>query len=119
MLQIVPSSKKPVINDPISGDSGIKTIISFRIASPLIAWLKRTALEEGRSTNAFVAELMEDARSWYGLPYAMVEAFEADRQALKLSRRHYLMHVLLRRYEQIGQHGHGFDRPQAKDSRRR
>lgn len=101
--------KKPVIDDDV-GDTSIKQIISFRISRLLVLWLKDTASAEGRSTNGFVAELIEDARSWFGLPFAMVEAFEADRGALGLSRRHYLMHVLLRRYEQTRQHGPGFDR---------
>lgn len=114
----MPGPRKPVIDDEVSGDTSIKAIISFRISTSLIYWLKQTASAAGRSTNGFVAELMEDARSWYGLPYAMVEAFEADRGALGLSRRHYLMHVLLRRYEQTRQHGPGFDKRPPKDAGR-
>jgi len=49
---------------------------------------------------------------------AAFEGLLADRSALGLSRRHYLMHVLLRRYEPVRQHGPGFDRRPPKDAGR-
>jgi len=86
---------------------------SFRFTPEQTAFLKEGAKRLG-STTALVREVLDDARTLYGLPMAMVEALEKDRRALGLSPREYIMHLLARRYERVLSQGPAFDTKKSK-----
>ncbi len=86
---------------------------SFRFTPEQTAFLKEGAKRLG-STTALVREVLDDARTLYGLPMAIAEALEKDRRALGLSPREYIMHLLARRYEGVLSHGPAFDAKKSK-----
>lgn len=82
-----------------------KPLVAFRLGEALMAWLRANAEGSGRSMTALVRDLLEDARSIYGLPGPVVERLEADAAALGLDLRGYVRHVLFRRFEQLKEQG--------------
>jgi hypothetical protein len=74
--------------------------ISVRVPIEVRKWLDQRMKESGRqSLNEVVTDLIEDARTWYRLPKAMVEALERDRKNRKApDLREYLVALLLERY---------------------
>ena len=82
---------------------------SARFPVFLFGWIKKQVDGTDMSINEFIVRLASDVREWFGLPKTMVHAFESDREALGLSQREYLMHLLTRRYEQIVTSRPGFD----------
>lgn len=77
--------------------------ISVRVPLQVRKWLDQRMAETGRqSLNEVINDLVEDARTWYRLPKAMVEALDRDRKARKVADlREYLVSLLLERYVQV------------------
>jgi hypothetical protein len=90
-------------------DTVEKTIYTARFPSYLYKWMREETTGTDLSLNDFIVRAVEDIESWFGLPRLMVVSLEADRTALGLSRRDYVMHLLTRRYEQLLTHKPGFD----------
>ncbi len=65
---------------------------------------------EGRRHVQFLVTLTHDLFAWYALPDMVTHQLERDREALGLDRRKYVMHVLMRRYHEVLEHGPGFDK---------
>jgi hypothetical protein len=76
---------------------------SFRFTPEQTAVIKEEAKRCG-STTAFVRELIDDHRTFFGLPQMQVEFLERDMRALKLpSHREYLRHLLSLRLQSLPQ----------------
>src|SRR4051812_42552276 len=84
-------------------DSAIRDHIqqSIRFAMVHLAWLKAETDRTGMSINAVVRQLVDDARSCFGLPPTMVETLEKDRARLGLDHRGYVQELLTQRYRDI------------------
>ena len=80
--------------------------ISVRFPLETRRWLEQRMKETGRqSLNEVINDLIEDARSWYRLPKAMVEVLERDRKQRKApDLRDYLVNLLLERYVALKKH---------------
>jgi hypothetical protein len=80
--------------------------ISTRFPLETRRWLEQRMKETGRqSLNEVINDLIEDARSWYRLPKAMVEVLERDRKQRKEpDLRDYLVNLLLERYVALEKH---------------
>jgi hypothetical protein len=59
--------------------------------------------------NELLVTLTHDLFAWYALPDMVTRQLERDREALGLDRRKYVMHVLMRRYHEVLEHGPAFD----------
>ena len=77
--------------------------ISVRVPIEVRKWLDQRMSGSGRqSLNEVINDLVEDVRTWYRLPKAMVEALERDRKARKVpDLREYLLSLLLEKYVQL------------------
>ncbi len=74
---------------------------SFRFTPEQAAFLKEEAKRCG-SITAFVREILDDARTLYGLPRLQVEVLEADMKRLNLSSyRDYVRHLLSMRLQTL------------------
>ena len=95
MLGLVPMARSPRTIELSS--------ISVRVPLQVRKWLDQRMAETGRqSLNEVINDLVEDARTWYRLPKAMVEALDRDRKARKVADlREYLVSLLLERYVQV------------------
>ncbi len=68
--------------------------ITYRFPRDLSTWVKHEAAERGWSANEFIVTVLEDLRSWYGLPKPFVDQLEGDRAALRDDRREYVKRLL-------------------------
>ena len=87
----------------------MKQVLSFRLPIATVAWLKAEGDRRGWSINETVYRLVEDVTGWFGFPPTITQLLEADRKALGVDWRHYRMHLLTRRYEEVRKEGPGFD----------
>ena len=76
------------------------TSISTRFPLETRRWLEQRMKDTGRqSLNEVLNDIIEDARSWYRLPKAVVDVFERDRKERKSpNARDYIVNLLLERY---------------------
>src|SRR6266852_6176050 len=86
---------------------------SFRFTPEQTAFLKEGSKRLG-STSALVREVLDDARTLYGFPMAMVEERERVQRALGLSPSECIMHLLTPRYGRVLSRGPGFDTKKSK-----
>jgi hypothetical protein len=84
-------------------DSEIRDYIqqSIRFAPIHLKWLTDETSRTGASINAVVRQLVDDARTYFGLPPTMVQMLEKDRAALGLDFRGYVQEVLSQRYRDL------------------
>jgi len=68
---------------------------TFRMTRELIAFLKNEAAAKGLDLTAYVNRMLDGVRTWFGLPDAASHLLEGDREALKMRRYEYILHVLL------------------------
>jgi hypothetical protein len=81
--------------------SGERQALSIRLPLMMYAWLGKRAYEDGLSINDLINQLIADIRSWFGLPKNIVDRIEADRSALGMTQREYLIHLIGSRYEAL------------------
>lgn len=74
--------------------SSERVAITYRFPIDLSVWVKQEAAKRGWSANEFIVTVLEDLRSWYGLPRPFVDQLEADREALRDDRREYVKRLL-------------------------
>jgi hypothetical protein len=83
------------------------TLVSCRFPPDLYGWIKKQADSRAWSVNELVRRVMDDARTAYGLPKEIVDTLEADRKAMGLDWREYVMQVLTLRYKTLASGGGG------------
>jgi hypothetical protein len=83
------------------------TSISTRFPLETRRWLEERMKDTGRqSLNEVLNDVIEDARSWYRLPNAVVDVFERDRKERKSPNvRDYIVNLLLERYVALQKEG--------------
>lgn len=75
--------------------------VSIRLHPVANAWMTAVCQERGISVGAGIRELIDDSRTWYGLPLEQAEALDADCKARGQSRREYLKSLLSARYTDL------------------
>jgi hypothetical protein len=100
---------KTVSSDPFTSSERIMQ--TFRMTRELVSFLKSEANARGLDLTAHVNRMLEGIRTWFGLPHAAAALLEADREALRLDRYEYLLHVLFQRSLELREKGAGFDGP--------
>src|SRR5512143_59627 len=95
-----------------------KVMQTFRMARELVTFLKSEAASKGLDLTAYVNRMLEGLRTWFGLPDAASHLLEADREALKMGRFEYILHVLFQRSLELREKGPGFDAPGADRKKR-
>ena len=101
-----PSPQAPVTTE--------KVMQTYRLPRDLVDYLKKQAQDRGLDLTAFVNRILDGYRTYYGLPLAVSETLEADREALGMGKLDYFLHVFYRRSEAIQANKPGFDNPTAK-----
>jgi hypothetical protein len=96
-------------SDPFTSSERIMQ--TFRMTRELVTFLKAEANARGLDLTAHVNRMLEGIRTWFGLPHAATALLEADREALRLDRYEYLLHVLFQRSLELREKGVGFDTP--------
>jgi hypothetical protein len=102
-----PKARGP--SDPYSSTE--KLMQTFRLPRELVSFLKDDAARTGLDLTAYVNRMLDGVRTWYGLPLGATQLLEADREALKLRRYEYFLHVLYQRSLELREKGPGFDVP--------
>ncbi len=95
-----------------------KLMQTFRMPRELVSFLRAEANAGGRDLTAFVNRHLDGLRTWFGLPEAATALLEADRQALRMRRYEYLLHLLFQRSLELREKGPGFDAPTSGRKRR-
>ena len=103
-----PKSRTPAA-DPFSTTE--KVMQTFRMPRELVAFLRGEADRNGRDLTAFVNRQLDGLRTWFGLPEAATALLEADREALRMERYEYLLHLLFQRSLELREKGPAFDAP--------
>ena len=106
-----PKSKTPNA-DPFSTTE--KLMQTFRMPRETVVFLRGEADRAGRDLTAFVNRHLDGLRTWFGLPEAASILLEADREALRMGRYEYLLHLLFQRSLELREKGPGFDAPGAE-----
>jgi hypothetical protein len=106
-----PKTKTPAA-DPFSTTE--KLMQTFRMRRELVAFLRGEADAAGRDLTAFVNHHLDGLRTWFGLPAAASALLDADREALKMGRYEYILHLLFQRSLELREKGPGFDAPGAE-----
>jgi hypothetical protein len=96
-----------------------KIMQTFRMTRELVTFLKGEAAAKGLDLTAYVNRMLEGVRTWFGLPDAATHLLEADREALKMGRYEYILHVLFQRSLELREKGAGYDAPGATDRKKR
>jgi hypothetical protein len=99
-------------------DSKRKVMQTFRMRRELITFLRGEADRRGLDLTAYVNRHLDGLRTWFGLPEAAWLPLEADRQALRMDRYEYLLHMAFQRGLEIHENGPGFDAPARKRSQK-
>jgi hypothetical protein len=94
-----------------------KLMQTFRMPRELVTFLKMEASHRGADLTGHVVQLLNGIRTWFGLPYAAAALLEDDREALKLGRYEYLLHLVYQRSLELREKGPGFDAPGARRKR--
>lgn len=96
----------------------IKPVISFRMSTELVAWLRHVVAPRQWSMNQYVVAALEGLRDNWRLPTMIADVLEADRKAMGMDELDYVGHLLARRYNEIrDQGGPGFEK-KSKGSKR-
>ncbi len=91
-----------------------KVMQTYRMPRDLVDYLKKQAQDRGLDLTAFVNRVLDGYRTYYGLPLAVSEVLESDREALRMGKLEYFLHVFYRRSEAIQANKPGFDNPTTK-----
>jgi hypothetical protein len=96
-----------------------KVMQTFRMTRELASFLKGEAAAKGLDLTAYVIRMLDGVRTWFGLPEAATHLLEADREALKMGRYEYILHVLFQRSLELREKGAGFDAPGGTERKKR
>lgn len=96
-----------------------KIMQTFRMTRALVTFLRGEATSKGLDLTAYVNRMLDGLRTWFGLPEAASRLLEADRDAWKMGRYEYLLHVLYQRSLELREKGPGFDAPGAEPERKK
>jgi hypothetical protein len=96
-----------------------KLMQTFRMPRELVTFLKIEASQRGADLTSHVVRLLDGIRTWFGLPVAAAAVIEADREAMRLGRYEYLLHLVYQRGLELREKGPGFDAPGASERRKR
>jgi len=113
----MPAKTKPPDADAFSSTE--KIMQTFRMPRELVIFLKDEAAARGSDLTGHVVRHLDGVRTWFALPGAATTLLEADREALKMGRYEYLLHLLFQRSLQLREKGPGFDAPTTGGTRRR
>jgi hypothetical protein len=80
--------------------------IAFSVRLPVLlsSWLQNEARRTG-NVNQAIREVLEDARTFYGLPEVLTEQLDAEARALGKSRREYIIHLLSQHAVELAKSG--------------
>ena len=112
-------AREKVSREEAAFQSTEKLMQTFRMTRELVTFLKGEAASKGLDLTAYVNRMLEGLRTWFGLPDAASHLLEADREALKMGRYEYILHVLFQRSLELREKGAGFDAPGAADRKKR
>lgn len=112
-------AREKVSREEAAFQSTEKIMQTFRMTRELVIFLKGEAASKGLDLTAYVNRMLEGLRTWFGLPDVASHLLEADRQALKMGRYEYLLHVLFQRSQELREKGAGFDGPGAEGEKKR
>ncbi len=96
-----------------------KVMQTFRMERTLVTFLKSEAARSGIDLTAHVTRILDGVRTWFGLPAAATALLEADREALRMRRYEYLLHLLFQRSLELRENGPGFDAPEVEGKKKR
>jgi hypothetical protein len=102
-----PKAKGP--NDPYASTE--KLMQTFRIPRELVKFLKDDAAKNGLDLTAYVNKMLDGVRTWYGMPVAVSQLLDEDRENMKLRRYDYIQHLMFQRSMEVREKGVGFDAP--------
>ena len=105
-------------DDPVFATTE-KLMQTIRMPREMVTFLKEEAARGGRDFTAHVVRYLDGLRTWFGLPAAAIAVLEADREALRMGRYEYLLHLLFLRSLELREKGPGFDGPDAGKRKRR
>jgi hypothetical protein len=91
----------PTPSVPDDHDSVIATPVSIRLHAQQITWVTKQGAASGLSLGGGIRELIEDARTYFGLPSDADALLEADRVGRGQDRREYMANLLNRRYTEL------------------
>ena len=111
-------AREKVSREEAAFQSTEKVMQTFRMTRELVTFLKGEAASKGLDLTAYVNRMLEGLRTWFGLPDAASHLLEADREALKMGRFEYILHVLFQRSLELREKGPGFDAPGAERKKR-
>ena len=112
----MPTKLKPT---PEALTTSEKLMQTFRMPRELVTFLKFEASQRGADLTGHVVRLLDGIRTWFGLPAAAAALIEADREAMRLGRYEYLLHLVYQRGLELREKGPGFDAPGAGERRKR
>ncbi len=112
----MPTKLKPT---PEALTTSEKLMQTFRMPRELVTFLKFEASQRGQDLTGHVVRLLDGIRTWFGLPAAAAALIEADREAMRLGRYEYLLHLVYQRGLELRERGPGFDAPGAGERRKR
>jgi hypothetical protein len=84
---------------------------TFRIPQELVKLPKDDAAKNGLDLTAYVNKTLDGVRTWYGMPVAVSQLLEEDRENMKLRRYDYIQHLIFQRSMELREKGVGFDAP--------
>jgi hypothetical protein len=88
-----------------------KPVVSFRMTSTLIEWLRQVSIARQWPMNQYVVAALDGLRSCWRLPAMIAEVIDADRKLMGMDQFDYIGHLLARRYNEIrDQGGPGFEK---------
>ncbi len=96
-----------------------KLMQTFRMPRELVTFLKSEASQRGLDLTAYVVRHLDGVRTWFGLPAAATTLLEADREALRMRRYEYILHLLFQRSLELREKGPGFDAPEVEGKKKR
>jgi len=112
----MPRTSKTPAADPFASTK--KLMQTFRMPRELVTFLRGEADRSGRDLTTYVNRHLEGLRTWFGLPEVASSLLEADRQALRMGRYEYLLHLLFQRSLDVRERGPGFDAPGSERKKR-
>jgi hypothetical protein len=94
-----------------------KIMQTFRMPRELVGALRQEANRKGLDLTALVVRLLHGYLTHFGLPEAATTLLEADREALRMDREAYVLHLLFQRALELREKGPGFDAPKGRKGR--
>jgi hypothetical protein len=90
-------------------ESGEKVVQTFRLPVSLIAYLRKQAEDRGYDLTRFVNTVLDGFQTYHGLPRMAAQLLEQDREALKMDKLDYFLHVFHERSKVVEAKKPGFD----------